>query len=403
MASTSSKSTPESSNQRPHVIEHEKKPWQLEFGEYIKQGEPARARKAESWQTAIGLQQVDGLEVSDYLIDTAKKHIEGHIDTRQARKRIESYYEERRERGIIESETEEADIVSQRIAELLGERTFQLSPVAWLGIHKRLFEGIFAQAGRMRDYNITKREWVLNGDTVTYAPYDDLAQTLDYDFNLEKSFSYVDLPIREAIRHIAGFISGIWQIHPFCEGNTRATAVLLIKYLRTLGFEVTNEPFENNSWYFRNALVRANYTNYELSVKATVEPLVRFLENVMSGVHHRLLNRELHVDYQQYAGETGETRVTDPVTDPVNQYVYALLVQLRQGPKSTSELLVDMHLSHRKSFRDTYLNPALEANLIERTIPDKPNSRLQRYRLTEAGRRAIDFAATEGSDFRSPL
>ena len=251
----------------------------------------------------------------------------------------------------------------------------------------------------MRDYNITKHEWVLNGDTVTYAPYDDLAQTLDYDFNLEKSFSYVDLPIHEAIRHIASFISGIWQIHPFCEGNTRATAVLLIKYLRTLGFEVTNEPFENNSWYFRNALVRANYTNYELSVKATVEPLVRFLENAMSGAHHQLLNRELHVDYPQYT----ERAETVHVTDPVDSYVHALLEQLRRGPKSTSELLADMHLSHRKSFRDTYLKPAFEANLIERTIPDKPNSRLQRYRLSEAGRRVVDSAPAVKENPKSSL
>lgn len=211
-------------------------------------------------------------------------------------------------------------------------------------------------------------------------------QTLDYDFGLERAFSYAGLPISEAIGHVANFIAGIWQIHPFCEGNTRATAVLLIKYLRTLGFAVTNEPFANNSWFFRNALVRANYTNYEASVKATMEPLISFLENVMVGAHHVLRNRELHVDYPLRVEEE-EAAVAS--TDPVNAYVYDLLVQLRKGPKSTSELLADMHLSHRKSFRDTYLNPALEAGLIERTIPDKPHSRLQRYRLTDTGRRAI--------------
>ena len=273
----------------------EKKSWQIELGEYIKQGEPGRAQKAESWQTAIGLQQVDGLEVSDYLVTTAKMHVEGDIDMCGARRRIESYYEAQRDRGIVESEIEEADVVSLRIAELLSEQAFQLSPVSWLGIHRRLFEGILDQAGKLRDYNITKREWVLNGDTVIYAPYTDLMQTLDYDFGREKEFSYIGLSLPEAIEHIASFVAGIWQIHPFCEGNTRATAVLLIKYLRTLGFDVSNEPFESNSWYFRNALVRANYTNYVTSTKATMEPLIKFLENVLAGGTNELLNPELCV------------------------------------------------------------------------------------------------------------
>ena len=374
----------------------EKKPWQLELDEYIRQGEPGRVQKAESWQTAIGLQQVDGLEVSEYLLDTAKLHVEGDIDTQGARERIESYYEQRRSRGIVERQTEEADLVSQRIVELLGERAFTLSPVTWVGIHRRLFEGIFDGAGQIRDYNITKKEWVLGGDTVTYAPCTDLAAALDYDFSREKNFSYADLSVSQAVEHIAHFIAGAWQIHPFCEGNTRSTAVLLIKYLRTMGFEVTNEPFENNSWFFRNALVRANYTNYEASVRPTLEPLTDFLENVMLGAHHPLLNRTLHVEYAESNIDEPTVKtdqvtdhVTDQVTDQVSAYVYALLMQLKSGPKSASQLLKDMGLSHRPSFRETYLNPALEAQLIERTIPDKPRSRLQQYRLTDAGRKVI--------------
>lgn len=272
-------------------------PWQMELGEYIRQGEPDRAKKAESWKTAIGLQQVDGLEVSDYLVDTAKMHIEGTIDTRGARERIESYYEERRERGIIESESEEADVVSQRIVEILGERAFQFSPAGLISIHRRLFEGLFGGAGLVRDYNITKKEWVLNGDTVLYAPAETILESLDYDFGQEREFSYEGLALEPVVRHLAGFISGIWQIHPFCEGNTRTTAVFLIQYLGLMGFRVSNDPFEKNSWFFRNALVRANYTNYELGITATLQPLVQFLENVMFGAHHVLRNRELHVDY----------------------------------------------------------------------------------------------------------
>ncbi len=381
---------------KAHNAKAEKKPWQLELDEYIRQGEPSKVQKAESWQTAIGLQQVDGLEVSEYLLDTAKLHVEGDIDTQGARERIESYYEQRRSRGIVEREPEEADLVSQRIVELLSERAFTLSPITWSAIHRHLFEGIFSGAGQMRDYNITKKEWVLAGDTVTYAPCTDLVATLDYDFDREKNFSYADLSTSQTVEHIARFIAGIWQIHPFCEGNTRSTAVLLIKYLQTMGFEVTNEPFESNSWFFRNALVRANYTNYEASVRPTLEPLTNFLENVMLGTHHPLLNRTLHIGYAQTgadglaeATDQVTDQVSDQVTDQVSTYVYALLIQLKTGPKSASQLLGDMRLSHRPSFRKTYLNPALEAHLIERTIPDKPRSRLQQYRLTDAGRKVI--------------
>ena len=275
-----------------------RKPWQMELGEYVRQGEPDRAEKARSWQTAIGLQQVDGLEVSDYLIDTARLHIEGAIDTAGARRRIESYYEARAERASFEDDSEEADLVSQRIVELLGEQAFQFSPAMLAQIHRRLFEGLLDAAGAFRDYNIRKKEWVLNGASVTYAPADSIVAALDYDFGQERGFSYGALPVDRAIEHLANFVSGIWQIHPFCEGNTRTTAIFLIKYLDSLGFAVTNEPFERNSWYFRNALVRANYVDYESGVSATSKPLVRFLENVVLGTRHELRNRELHVDYR---------------------------------------------------------------------------------------------------------
>ena len=332
----------------------EKKSWQFELDEYIRQGEPSRVQKAESWQTAIGLQQVDGLEVSEYLLDTAKLHVEGDIDTQGARERIESYYEQRRSRGIVERQTEEADLVSQRIVELLGERAFTLSPVTWVGIHRRLFEGIFDGAGQIRDYNITKKEWVLGGDTVTYAPCTDLAATLDYDFSREKDFSYADLSVSQAVEHIAHFIAGAWQIHPFCEGNTRSTAVLLIKYLRTMGFEVTNEPFENNSWFFRNALVRANYTNYEASVRPTLEPLTDFLENVMLGAHHPLLNRALHVDYAEPKTEAEFQSANSPApkckscTLDCTLGERAVLVEILRHPTSTQkELASRLGISER--------------------------------------------------------
>jgi hypothetical protein len=171
----------------------EEKSWQFELEEYIKQGEPGQIEKSEAWQTAIGLQAVDGLKTSDYLLDTAKEHIEGKISIDEAQKRIQSYYEQRTDRIEVENDTKEADIVSARIARLLGEKTFQFSPAEWLMIHRRLFEGVFDYAGQIRKYNITKKEWVLKGDTVTYAAWNSIRDTLDYDFATEKQFSYEKL------------------------------------------------------------------------------------------------------------------------------------------------------------------------------------------------------------------
>jgi len=271
--------------------------WQYDLEEYIRQGEPSRVEKSEAWQTAIGLQAVDGLKTSEYLLDTAKEHIEGNITIDEAQKRIQSYYEQRTERNEMEDATKEADIVSARIAKLLGEKSFQFSPAEWMTIHRRLFEGVFKHAGQIRQYNITKKEWVLNGDTVIYADFNSIRDTLDYDFATEKRFSYEGLSVEASVRHLAKFASDIWQIHPFCEGNTRATAVFMIKYMKTFGFRVNNDAFEKNSWYFRNALVRANYNNLQKGVHSTTKFLEMFFGNLLLNTDHELKNRFMHVDY----------------------------------------------------------------------------------------------------------
>lgn len=267
--------------------------------EYIRQGEPMQRERGQIWQTAIGLQQVDGLNTSAYLLQTAKQHIEGDITLQKAKELIDSYYQSQQVRQNSESEaTEEADKVSARIAELLSEKTFAFNPSQLITIHRHLFTGIYKFAGKIRDYNITKREWVLRGDTVYYAGADMISETLKYDFDQEKSFNYSSVSVDEAIAHLATFCSNIWQIHPFGEGNTRTTAVFMIKYLTTLGFKVNNEIFANNSWYFRNALVRANYTNVLQGISYNPLFLERFFRNMLLNENHPLQNRELHLDWQ---------------------------------------------------------------------------------------------------------
>ena len=267
------------------------KNWQFELEEYIKQGEPERAEKSEAWQAAIGLQAVDGLKTSEYLLDTAKDHIEGKITIDEAQKRIHSYYEQRATHTETENETKEADIVSARITKLLGEKAFQFSPAEWLTIHRRLFEGVFDHAGKIRQYNISKKEWILNGETVIYADFNSIKDTLDYDFATEKQFSYEGLSVEASVKHLAKFASDIWQIHPFGEGNTRATAVFMIKYMKTFGFRVNNDAFRENSWYFRNALVRANYNDLQKGIHSTTKFLELFFSNLLLGTNYELKNR----------------------------------------------------------------------------------------------------------------
>ena len=265
------------------------------FKEYLRESEPDKAHKGYAWSTAIGLQAVDGLKPSKYLIETAIQNIEGKITLKEVQSLIDSYYEEKPAHLSDDERTEEADKVSSRIAEILSETAFSFSPNEYIAIHRKLFQGIYKHAGKIRDYNITKKEWVLNGETVTYGSASELRATLEYDFSQEKDFSYRGLSMDEIIHHLAVFISRLWQIHIFGEGNTRTTAVFFIKYLRTLGFSATNDIFAENAWYFRNALVRANYTNLQKGIHETKEYLEVFLRNLLLNEKNELQNRNLHI------------------------------------------------------------------------------------------------------------
>lgn len=264
------------------------------FQKYLKESEPDKLTRGYAWSTAIGLQAVDGLRPSEYLINTAVQNIEGEITLQEAKYLIDNYYQNRPARSD-EERTEEADKVSARIAEILSETAFSFTPNEYMAIHRRLFQGIYSHAGKMRDYNITKKEWVLDGATVLYGSASELKATLEYDFAQERNFSYRGLSMDEIIHHLAVFISRLWQIHIFGEGNTRTTAVFFIKYLKTLGFSATNDIFAQNAWYFRNALVRANYTDLKKGVYETTEYLEIFLRNLLLNEKNELHNRYLHI------------------------------------------------------------------------------------------------------------
>ena len=338
------------------------------FEEYIRQGEPGKAEKAKVWKAAIGLQDVDGLKPSEYLINTAKLNIEGDITIKEVKNRIDAYYQQHPVKND-ENRTEEADKVSARIAEILSEQTFAFSPVEYLTIHRRLFQDIYSHAGKIRDYNITKKEWILDGESVLYASAEGLKATLEYDFEQEKKFNYKGLNQQETIEHIAQFISYLWQIHVFGEGNTRTTAIFLIKYLRNFGFTVNNELFELHSWYFRNALVRANYKNLAKNIYTKQEYLIRFFENLLLGKNHLLKNREMHIRNNELANAQNDpvNLTNELVSDPVKSKI---LNCLQQNPKAKY-----MDIAHETGFSTSkikrHIQELKKLNLLERIGSDK--------------------------------
>ena len=265
------------------------------FDEYLRQGEPSKRESAANWQTAIGLQAVDGLQPSSYLLEVACRNIEGEITLEESRQLIDSYYQSKTARTPKEEEEEEADKVSANIARILKSRTFAFNTNGYISLHRRIFDGVFKHAGQLRNYDITKREWVLDGDTVNYLNWEDLRRAIDYDIEQEKAFFYKALDQDAITVHIAHFVSGIWQIHAFCEGNTRTTAVFTIQYLRSMGFDVDLQMFARHSWYFRNALVRANYHNVPKNIDYTPVYLVRFFQNLLNGEQWELKSRYLHI------------------------------------------------------------------------------------------------------------
>lgn len=303
------------------------------FKDYIKESEPGKRDKGYAWHTAIGLQAVDGLKTSEYLVHTAVRNIEGEISFEEANALLQTYYEEN-PASDASDRTEEADKVSARIAALLSERAFSFTPNEYLSIHRKLFTGIYSHAGRIRDYNITKKEWVLNGATVLYGSATELRATLDYDFSEEKKFSYKNLTMDEIIHHLAVFVSRLWQIHVFGEGNTRTTAVFFIKYLRTLGFDVTNDIFAENAWYFRNSLVRANYNDLKNGVHETTEFLELFLRNLLLNESNPLHNRTLHISGAFKETEKPDIENTKPDIEALKPDIEKIF-----QPKTASHIL----------------------------------------------------------------
>ena len=374
----------------------------IDFDEYIRQGEPDKREKATNWRTAIGLQAVDGLKTSEYLKETARKHIEGDIDIDEARELIKSYYQSKQSREPDDELMQEADKVSANITKILASASLDFSSQGIIALHRRIFDGVFKHAGKIRDFDITKKEWVLEYDTVHYLNWEDLRRALDYDIEQERSFSYKGLTKDDLISHITQFVSGIWQIHAFCESNTRTTAVFTILYLRDIGFQVNNDMFADHSWYFRNALVRANYRNAVKGIDYTPVYLERFFRNLLLGEQWDLRNRYLHITpspqwrvQPNMADPTSTPQVSNeyPTSTPQisdklhtdNTQILKLVSSVGNKELSVSEMLSALQLKDRKNFLELYLSPAMKEGFVRMLYPESPHHPRQKYLLTAKG------------------
>ena len=375
----------------------------IDFDEYIRQGEPAQREAAYAWSTAIGLQAVDGLTTSEYLNDLARRNIEGELTMDQVDTLLDSYYESKTAREAHDDDKNEADKASRNIKKILSVKTVDFTANGFISLHRRIFEGVFKHAGQLRDYDITKKEWVLEGDTVNYLNWEDLRRALDYDIKQEREFSYKGLTQDNLITHIASFVSGLWQIHAFGEGNTRTTAVFTIQYLRSIGFDVENDLFAKHSWYFRNALVRANYKNAVKGIDYSPIYLERFFRNLLLREQWDLRNRYLHVHPTEEwsvqpnlaepksSGQTLE-QVPEQVPEQVhdllhtnNPLVIELIKVLGHEELSISQLMEKTGLKHRPNFLEYHLNPAISEGFVRLLYPDKPRHPRQKYLLTMKG------------------
>ena len=366
----------------------------INFDEYIRQGEPSRREAAYAWSTAIGLQAVDGLKTSEYLQETARKNIEGEITIDEARELIKSYYQSKSKREAEDDEMEEADRVSANIVKVLSQPTFAFNANGYISVHRRIFEGVFKHAGQLRTYDITKKEWVLRGNTVNYLNWEDLRRALEYDISQEVAFDHTQLSIEDFVRHICQFVSNLWQIHAFREGNTRATAVFTIQYLRSLGFSVDNDLFARHSWYFRNALVRANYSNYQQKIVRDTSFLEKFFRNLLMGENNELRNRYMlinsHEEWKDIPTSTEQApdKLPDKLPDKFstdNEYVLKIVGLLGKEKLSIKELLQRANLKDRESFMKLYVNPAIKEGFVTLLHPDKPRHPRQKYLLTVKG------------------
>ncbi len=254
------------------------------------------------WETAIGMQAVDGLLPSKEFITLVTKSLtKSSISPSGLITLMRVGYYDNGSNEPIDKDTMQADYVSTNIYHFLRKWYYYYPDLctleAFKEIHERLFRKTHENAGEFRRYNISKREWVLSGDTVKYGDCINIKSELEKCFTKAKKCSQMNQT--EMVKYLSELTSSIWQVHPFSEGNTRTTACFMISYILTVtDFPQIYDTFVDNSLYFRNALVRACYENSQYGIKPTTRYLERFYENLLFDKKNKLDNQQLHISYE---------------------------------------------------------------------------------------------------------
>ena len=402
--------------------------------ERIQKEEPGRSEKEAAWQTAIGLQAAESLRTSDYLLQTAQKHIDGKISLDNVQEQIEGYHFERNEHDAGDPEKEEADKVAVNITRILLTQAVDLSANGLSRLHRKIFEGVYENAGILREEDVSKREWVLGGEPLKFISFENLQEALENCLAKESRHNYKEDSSDELVSHLSEFISKIWHINAFGEGNTRFTAVFTLLYLHHLGISIKSDTFKNESWYFHNALVRANFRDIQKNIDYEPVYLERFFRNMLLGEQWDLRNRYLHVrpaaewrtqgnlnpeastgqvQIKQSASrikEKAELKISKEEAQPAitapkaeikplhlsekaenlqnsaeNPNILFLAVAIGDEFLSVKEIMDRLKLKGRDNFTKLYLSPALSSGVLALLYPNSPRHPRQKYLLTQKG------------------
>ena len=260
------------------------------FSEYLKSGDPAARHRASAWSTAVGFHDITRTSVSGFLLEGARRNIEGSLGFPELEAEVGAFH---RESGNETCARE--DLLTLRCAEELLKEEFSLTPEVLLGIHRGIFRGLSPEAGKYRTEDFSRKEWVLSDGVVKYGYTEGLPGYLSYDFSVEREVDYGQFTEDQIIRHVAYFIANLWQLHAFREGNTTVCTVFLIRYLKALSLYRDSDLFYRKSWYYRNALVRANYSDRRIAIFPSTEFLEMFLRSMICGEKQELRNRDMHL------------------------------------------------------------------------------------------------------------
>ncbi len=382
---------------------------------------PERRALTAIWQNAMGIQAADGLSVSDYLRQTAQKHIDGIMSFDELSGLINRYYLEKNAQDASDPEKEEADKVSVNIARLLlSDTMLDLSPEGLSTLHRAVFDGVYENTGVLRDYEEYKREWVLGGDAISCTKLEALPRELEECLAKEKKYDYDSVTSDALISHLTSFVASIWRMCPFGDGNTRFTATLTLLYLHDIGINIKNDTFSNYSWYFHNALARANYRDLVKNIEEEPVYLERFFRNMLLGEQWELRNRYVHVrpaaewrvqpkgnsnpstGQVQIKKETRKGKERDKentskevVEEANNPNILFLTVAIGEDFLSVKEIMARLHLKGRDNFLKLYLSPAIQRGLVAPLYPNAPRHPRQKYLLSQKG---LDFLTETGQE-----